>query len=186
MSGLGSLLGRLLVATPLIEEATFRRTVIGLLHHDVDGALGVILNRPSAMPVDEPFPGWEPLAAAPAVMFSGGPVSQTSVVCLARAVAGAEPPGWTPVVGGFGTLDLECPPAAVEPAVAGLRLFAGYAGWAAGQLEVELDEGAWIVAEALPDDLLSEAPTGLWRRILRRQPGRTRLLAAYPPDVRLQ
>ena len=181
-----SLAGRLLVATPLIEEPIFRRTVIWVLHHDIDGALGVVLNRPSDMPVDEPFPGWENLAAHPAVMFSGGPVSQTSVVCLAEAVAGATPAGFTPVVPGFGTLDLEGTPDTVGPAVSGLRMFAGYAGWSPGQLEEELAEGAWIVADARPEDLLTDVPIRLWRTVLRRQPGRTRLLAAYPPDVRLQ
>lgn len=174
------------MATPLIDEPTFRRTVVAVLHHDAEGAVGVVLNRPSALPVGEPFPGWHHLAADPPVMFSGGPVSLTGVICLARRAGPAEPVGWTLVLPEFGTLDLERDPDEVGPAVRGLRMFAGYAGWAAGQLEGELDDGAWIVADARPSDLLSDHPESLWRDVLRRQPGRTRLLASYPPDIRLQ
>ena len=181
-----SLAGALLVATPLIEEPIFRRTVLAVLHHTDEGAVGVVLNRPSAMPVSDPFVGWEDLAADPPVMFSGGPVSQTSVVCIAAAAGPDPPPGWTPVLPGFGTLDLEHGADEVSSGIAALRMFAGYAGWAAGQLEAELAEGAWVVAAARPGDLLTDHPESLWRDVLRRQPGRTRLLAAYPPDIRLQ
>ena len=189
MSGItprGFLGGGLLVATPLIDEPTFRRTVIAVLHHDGEGAIGVVLNRPTALPVSEPFPGWNELAADPPVMFSGGPVSPTGVICLARRSGPVDPVGWTPVLPEYGTLDLARDPDEVRPAVTALRMFTGYAGWAAGQLEDELDEGAWIVAAAQPRDLLSEHPESLWADVLRRQPGRTRLLASYPPDIRLQ
>ncbi len=178
--------GRLLVATPPLVDPNFDRTVVLVLEHTAEGAVGVVLNRPSDTPVAEALPEWAPLAAEPAAVFIGGPVAVGSAIGLALAtgpiVAGE---AWAPVDGLLGTVDLALDPADVEPPVERLRVFTGYAGWDAGQLEHELEEGAWLVADAAPGDCHTRDPEGLWPAVLRRQGGRTAWLANFPPDPRL-
>ena len=82
--------GRLLVASPQIEEETFRRSVVLLLHHDEDGAQGVILNRPIEADIDAVLPGWKDIASSPQTMFQGGPVELNSAIGLVT-VPGDEP-----------------------------------------------------------------------------------------------
>lgn len=179
----GYLRGRLLVAAPVLTEATFARSVVLVLDHDGDGALGVVLNRPDGPPVAEVLPGWEPAAGEPPVVFLGGPVSPQTAVCLGRVRPAAEPAGFTRVEGPVGIVEMTEQPqtAAYER----LRVFAGYAGWAAGQLEGELEAGAWYVVDSWPDDPFHPHPRSLWPAVLRRQSGPLRLLASYPPDPRL-
>jgi putative transcriptional regulator len=183
------LTGRLLVATPALQSPEFDRTVVLLLEHGEHGALGVVLNRPSELEVSEPLPQWEAFAADPAVVFVGGPVAPSAAICLARATAHAdgapqEVDTWKPLFGGLGTLDLQGRPDDV-PVLDRLRVFAGYAGWGPDQLEGEIEEGAWFVIDARPDDALSAEPTDLWRTVLRRQGGDFALVAMYPPDPTL-
>ena len=80
--------GSLLVASPTLADPNFSRSVIFVLAHDDDeGTLGVVLNRPSIIPVDEIVPGWGGLAAAPSVLFTGGPVQPSAAICIGRAGA---------------------------------------------------------------------------------------------------
>jgi putative transcriptional regulator len=193
--------GSLLVALPTLEEPTFHRTVILMLAFGPkDGALGVVLNRPNDVPVEALLPGWEQLAAPPDSVFVGGPVSRDSVICLAtlkRPVAvgddpdgdGAEPvPGCAPIPDGrasgrLATVDLNRSPSEVEDAVSAVRLFSGYAGWSAGQLESELRAGSWLVLPTEDDDALTADPEGLWTRVLARQAGHVALYAKAPPSL---
>jgi putative transcriptional regulator len=177
-----SLRGKLLVATPPLEDANFDRSVVLMLEHSDDGALGVILNRPTGNDVGEMLEAWAPYAAQPRVLFHGGPVEPSAVIGLARMGSSESSDDWEPVFGRLGTIDLRREPDAVEPGVELLRLFVGYAGWGAGQLESELSLGAWIVAEAHPDDAFADEPEDLWRAVLGRQRGRTSWLATYPDD----
>ncbi len=177
------LTGRLLVASPRLQDPNFERTVVLLLDHGEDGALGVVLNRPTGAEVEEILEPWAAQAAAapPALVFSGGPVSPDAVIGLARPVAPDPPAGWRRVVGTVGAVDLAVPPEQQPTRLAGARLFAGYAGWAPGQLESELEERAWFVVAAHPGDVFWSSPGDLWHDVLRRQRGGLRLLAAYPP-----
>jgi putative transcriptional regulator len=181
--------GRLLVANPRLADPNFDRTVVLVLVHTDDGAIGVVLNRPSDIDLADPLPAWCPLADHPSRMFVGGPVSAESVICLARVVepalleARVGPDGWRPVAGDLGTLDLDLDPDLVGPTVASLRVFAGYAGWSGGQLEAEIDAGGWWVLPAGAGDAFSPAPGLLWHDVLRRQGGDLALVAAYPADV---
>jgi putative transcriptional regulator len=168
--------GRLLVATPVIDEPTFARTVVLLLQAGSDdGALGVVLNRPSDVEVARVLPGWDELAHDPAQLFEGGPVQPQAAICLARLrpdagdVAGVAPLPTALPGPRLGTVDLDLAPDDVAPALTRLRVFAGYAGWSAGQLEAEVAEGAWWVLDALPDDPFPSQPELLWRQVLRRQ-----------------
>ena len=173
--------GRLLVATPALRSPEFDRTVVLMLEHGDHGALGVVLNRPSQLEVADPLPQWERFAADPPVVFVGGPVAPSAAICVARARGETEIDAWKPLFDGLGTLDLEGHPDDV-PVLDQLRVFAGYAGWGPGQLEDEIDEGAWFVVTAEPDDALSNEPDGLWRTVLKRQGGEYALVSAFPPD----
>ena len=118
--------GQLLVATPQIEEGVFRRSVVLVLHHDDDGAQGLVLNRPIDADVDAVLPGWEEHATRPAKVFQGGPVQLDSALGLV-AVPGdsPEPTGVRRLFGAVALVDLDTPPTLVVPEVAGLRIFAG-------------------------------------------------------------
>ncbi len=173
--------GRLLVATPLIGDPNFERTVILLLAHGEVGAFGVVLNRPSGTEVAEIIPEWAHAAAEPRLMFLGGPVGANAAIGLGSPAGGREPPSWQPLVDGIGTIDLNDSAAAVGSPIR-LRLFAGSAGWGAGQLEAELAEGAWWLADVTADDVLSAEPLDLWPTVLRRQRGPLAWFANHPGD----
>lgn len=152
-----------------------------LIEHGEEGSLGVILNRATEMPVGEPLPAWHDYAASPAVLFAGGPVARSSAICLGLALAAHPGRRWSHVFEGIGTIDLNEAPVAA-PTMAGLRVFAGHAGWGSLQLEDELDEGAWVVCAARTGDVLDPEPDLLWDRVIERQPGVIPFLARYPTD----
>ena len=185
--------GRLLVATPALSDPNFERAVILLLQvDDEDGALGLVLNRPSDTGVSEVLPGWDALAQAPEVVFQGGPVQPQAAICLGRGRPGLAGVGasavaaWSSLDGSpsglLGTVDLDVEPDELSPVVDAVRVFAGYAGWAAGQLEAEVEEGSWWVLDALPGDAFSPTPAGLWRQVLRRQGPPLAFATTYPDD----
>ncbi|MCY3960309.1 MAG: YqgE/AlgH family protein [bacterium] len=176
----GDTTGKLLVATPLIGDGNFERTVVLMLAHQEEGAAGVVLNRPSGLLVSDALPQWAPHLAPPPTMFIGGPVSNESVVALARVRQDPDQGWWTPVLGLVGTLDLEADPDEVASAVDAVRLFAGYAGWSPGQLEDEIESAAWFVVDADPADLLTDSPSDLWPTVLARQPSPLSWFANYP------
>jgi putative transcriptional regulator len=188
-----SLVGRLVVAAPVMEDPNFDHTVVLVLEHGREGALGIVLNRPTEAGVFEALPRWESLAAEPTVIFEGGPVAPTAAICLARAtsVNGEEISdpdadiGWKPLFAGLGTVDLERDPDDIGARVEKVRVFAGYAGWGAGQLDAEIEAGGWFVLDALPGDALSAEPVTLWEAVLRRQGGQLALLANFPSDPSL-
>lgn len=180
------LTGRLLLATPTLEDPTFRRTVVLVLNHDDDGALGVVVNRPLEVEVAAVLPDWQPYLTAPGVLFQGGPVSLDSALGLV-AVPGddKEPLGVRRIIGSLGLVDLDTPPEVVVAELSGLRIFAGYAGWSEGQLESEISEGSWFVVDSEARDAFSDEPEELWRSVLRRQGGDLALVATYPEDPSL-
>ncbi len=174
--------GKLLVATPLIGDGNFERTVVLMVRHQSDGATGVVLNRPSGLPAGDVIPQWSSGLAAPPTMFIGGPVSNESVVALARVHHRPEENWWIPVFGLVGVLNLEADVEEVADTVAGLRLFSGYAGWSPGQLEEEISSGAWFVVDPDPEDALARNPGDLWTTVLHRQPSPTSWFSHYPTD----
>ena len=129
-----------------------------------------------------PLPEWQPFAADPPVIFVGGPVAQGAAIGLVRVTGTAATEGWTPVLGPIGILDLSRDPDEVEVPVAEVRVFSGYAGWGPGQLEAEVQVGAWFVVDGRPEDALSPEPVRLWRTVLRRQQGQLALYANFPVD----
>jgi len=183
MTGVKGLTGRLLVATPRLEDPNFRRTVVLMLDHGDDGALGIVVNRPLEVDVAAVLPVWQPYATAPGRLFQGGPVALDSALGVVAVPGGdAEPAGVRRIIGSLGLVDLDTPPQVVAGGVAGLRIFAGYAGWSGGQLEGEIGEGAWYVVDAEARDPFSDTPQHLWRQVLRRQRGELALVSTYPDD----
>jgi putative transcriptional regulator len=180
--------GLLLVAAPALVDPNFDHAVVLVLDHDEDGSLGVVLNRPSPVPVGDILADWSELAGAPEVLFHGGPVGTDSALAVATVppdAAGEEPVGWRRLFDDTGIVDLDTPTELVSAAVSGLRIFAGYSGWGAGQLEAEIEEGSWYVVPSLPGDLFTAEPDGLWQRVLRRQPGELAWVSTRPLDPTL-
>ncbi|MFA9443836.1 YqgE/AlgH family protein [Egicoccus sp. AB-alg6-2] len=178
--------GRLVVATPALEDPNFERSVVLILDHDHDGALGVVLNRASDLAIDDALSGWVDLVAAPSVVFGGGPVEPTAVVALGRATASVPADqGLSPRLDRVRLVDLGDDPALAAVDLERVRVFAGYAGWGPGQLEAEVDAGAWFTVDADPADVFTADPGRLWQAVLRRQPDELALFATFPEDPSL-
>jgi len=166
-----------------MSDDNFDRTIVFLIEHN-QGAVGVVINRPGESAVQKHLPDWWDLASPPAVVFRGGPVQPTHAICLGIKPAGEATEGFQPIVGELGVVDLSKRPD--ETGVSRLRVFAGYSGWAPGQLEDELEAGGWFVAGAEPSDVVSASPASLWRTVLRRQADPALVaMAAFPSDPSL-
>ena len=174
----------------MLTDPNFFRTVVLLFENSEGGSMGVVINRPSEMPVEEPLPGWDRCASEPSVVFLGGPVAPESVIGLARLNVDSELPEaewWLPLSSqkfalGMGTLDLSATPLDAEPYILDSRIFAGHAGWGGGQLEDEIASGAWFVVDLQPDDIFDSNPNDLWSHTLKRQGGNLAMLANFPVD----
>lgn len=168
----------------MLADPNFARSVVLLLDAGDQGALGVVLNRPTSLPVADVLTGWDDVVDGPGVLFQGGPVETDSALAVAAVGADGEedPIGWRRVFGSTGLVDLDAPIEIMADAVTSLRIFAGYAGWSAGQLEDEIAEGAWYVVDAEPGDPFRPDPTDLWGEVLRRQGGRLAMLATMPVE----
>lgn len=177
--------GTLLVASPTLRDPNFARAVIFVIDHRGEGTTGVILNRPSDVPLRDVLPQWGEVATGPGTLFVGGPVESNAALCLAQARPGASPAGWTTVSGQVGLTDLDGDPDGLQPLVSGLRVFVGYAGWGAQQLAEEIDEGAWLVVAGHAGDVFADPNLDLWHHVLRRQGGRLALLATFPDNPTL-
>ena len=165
------LTGKLLVALPMLVDPNFDRTVVLVLSHGDEGAVGVVLNRPSSTEVGDLLPDWSGVTAHPAVVFVGGPVQPEMAIALGHdgdLVA---------------TVDLEADPTLLT--FREVRVYAGYAGWSGGQLEDELLEGAWVVCDSEAGDAFRADAKDLWYEVLRRQTGELARLAMLPEDPTL-
>lgn len=172
-----SVAGKLLIATPRLADPNFYRTVILMLQDDDDGTVGVVLNRPTDEPVEDHLSEWATRTKPPHTIHYGGPVEPEVAIGLSNA-----PEGMPSGVPGLNLVDLSAAPQSqIGPSV---RIYSGYAGWGAEQLEGELATGSWYVVQASPDDPFDD-PEGQWRRVLRRQPNFLALVSTFPDDVRL-
>jgi putative transcriptional regulator len=173
----------LLVASPELTDPNFSDTVILLLDTDDDGALGVVVNRPSSVPVDSVLADWHDQVAGPSVLFQGGPVSTEGALAVAWLRADVDAPvGYRSVADDLGLVDLDTPVELISGSLAALRIFAGYAGWSAGQLRGEIERGDWYVVSGDPTDVFREDASSLWRDVLRRQPGELAWHSTRPVD----
>jgi putative transcriptional regulator len=188
IGGLDVTPGTLLVAMPALTDPTFAGTVVFVLDHSDSGTLGVVLGRPSQVQIRDVLPGWCDLAVEPGVFHVGGPCEADTALCLATssAVDAEVAGGLRRVVGDVYLVDLDGDPEQLPEQLTGLRVFAGYAGWSAGQLAAEIAEGAWACVPGRPEDVLSPAAgPELWRQVMGRQTGRLAVLSTAPADPSL-
>ena len=160
--------GKLLVAGPDLTEGHFARGVILLLRHGEDGALGLVLNRPLEMTVSEAI-GEEIEAAAEvhAPLHVGGPCQGPLTVLHEPDDAADGPELGEPALGPVRfSSDRDEITRLMRTGVGRTKYLAGYSGWGARQLEMELAQDAWLVADARPEDAF--AGPELWRRVMTR------------------
>ena len=178
--------GSLLIASAMLADPNFARCVLFILESNDEGSLGVILNRPSETPVGEVLVPWQDVVNPPGVFFRGGPVDLSAALAVGSLLDEDQAPlGWRTLDGPLGLVDLDSSPDDLLGRLNGLRIYAGYAGWGAGQLDAEIAEGSWHVVPARPDDLFSPHPDQLWGEILRRQPSPLSMLSTLPEDASL-
>ena len=175
---MGSLQGKLLVSSPALVDPNFRKTVVLIAHHDDEGAMGLVLSRPSDVAAADAVPVLAGIPGADDPVFVGGPVQPEAFMVLAEFDDVAE--AAAPIVGGLGFMPADAEPE--ELSIRRMRLFAGYSGWGAGQLEAELAEISWIVVDAISDDAFADDPDELWRTVLHRKGGAFSLLENMPFD----
>ncbi len=180
-----SSVGTLLVAGTGLFDPNFVRTVVLVCGRGDDGAFGIVLNRPTDIPVGDHLPGWVEQLARPEVVFVGGPVQPETAVGLARLRGSSVPPGFEPIAGPVGLIDLSNPPGDATGSLSSLRVFSGYAGWGPGQLEAEVEAGDWHPVPMERGDPFAEDPGSLWRSVLRRQEGSLAWYADFPPHPSL-
>lgn len=174
--------GRLLVASPALVDPNFARAVVLITEHGEEGTMGVVLNRPSETAVEEVAPELAGLIADEPV-FIGGPVQPQALVVLAE-FDDPDAAAWI-VAADVGFVAAETDHADLERAIRRGRVYAGYSGWGAGQLEGELAEQAWIVEPPLAAELFPADPEALWQDVLARKGGQYALLARMPDDPSL-
>jgi putative transcriptional regulator len=174
-----SLQGQLLVASPSLLDPNFVRTVVLITEHTESAAMGLVLNRPTAIAVRDAVPILAELVDPEEPVYEGGPVQPEAVVALAEFADPAESAAIA--FGSIGFLRADGDPSSVGTVERHLRVFCGYAGWGAGQLEDELEQEAWFVAPALPVDVFP-GDADLWRAVLRRLGGDYAMVATMPDD----
>ena len=174
-----SLRGQLLISSGGLYDPNFRHTVTLVGEHNADGALGVVLNRPLEVTVEQVFPPLSTLVSSGESLFQGGPVQTRSAVLLAEV---SDPSLLDlPVLESVGFLVGEVSED-VQPSILRARVFAGYAGWGPGQLEAEMAADSWILEPARVEDVFTDAPELLWSRVLQRKGPEYRQLSRMPYD----
>ena len=179
-----SLRGMLLLGSPSLIDPNFRRAVVLVGEHgEEEGALGVILNRPTGVTVADAAPTLAPLVPEEELVYAGGPVQPESVLVLAQVDDPAAVDGF--VVGDVGFLRGDADMDELARMTRRARVFAGYAGWSPGQLEAEVGSDDWIVVPARATDVFAGDSRDLWADAVRRKGGRYKLVATMPVDPTL-
>ena len=177
-----SLRGSLLIASPALADPNFARSVVLITEHGPDGAMGVVLNRPSGVEVGDVAPELGEIAEGEPV-FIGGPVQPHALVVLAEFNR-VEAAAWV-VVDEIGFVAAETEYSELSELVRRGRVYAGSSGWGAGQLEGELEQEAWIVERPRQAELFAADPETLWQDVLARKGGQFALIARMPADPTL-
>ena len=174
-----SLRGKLLLASPVLPDPNFARAVVLITEHSDEGAMGIVLNRPSEAAAAAVLPALEEIADGEP-LFIGGPVQPEAVVLLAEFID-PDAAAWI-VVADVGLAAADTDVAELLPSVRRGRFYAGYSGWGAGQLEAELEQDSWIVEAPIPSELFPDDPESLWSDVLERKGGQYSLISRMPED----
>ena len=167
--------GSLLVATPDMKDPHFARAVILVIAYTTDdGAMGLILNRPltvDQMDTHSPIASWMESSQTPSTIFLGGPVEPNGYICMTPDSS---------ALSGLRSVDIE----SISPVHLNVphRVFRGYSGWGAGQLESEVTFNSWYIVPSHSTDLLTTSPDTLWNDVLQRQDGPLKKLGLFPTD----
>jgi putative transcriptional regulator len=172
--------GQLLIAGPGLLDPNFWRTVVLVIEHSDEGALGLVLNRPSETTVGEAVPQLEELVIPDEQLFIGGPVQPSAVIVLGEFEDATDAALIS--FDDVGVLATATSPEDLAAELRTARAFVGHAGWGPGQLDTEIERGDWILETARRDDAFSENPRGLWSAVLTRKGGSYALVARMPPD----
>jgi putative transcriptional regulator len=172
--------GQLLIAGPGLLDPNFWRTVVLMVEHNDQGALGLVLNRPSETTVGESVPDLAELVDLDQRLFIGGPVHPSSVIILAQF----EDPADAALIAfdDIGMLASAESADIASIAVRRGRAYVGHSGWGPGQLDAEINRGDWILESANPQDAFADRPTDLWPAVLTRKGGSYALIARMPAD----
>ena len=171
--------GQLLIAGPGLGDPNFWRTVVLVVEHTDEGALGLVLNRPSDTTVGDAVPQLGELVDPGEDLLVGGPVQQSSVIVLAEF----DDPGDAALIA-FDDVGIlrTGPDGHGGPGLRATRAFVGHAGWGPGQLDGEVERGDWILEPARRSDAFASEPLHLWPSVLARKGGTYALLARMPVD----
>jgi putative transcriptional regulator len=162
--------GKFLVASRRLQDPNFRETVVLLIEYGMEGAMGLVINRPSVVKLATVFPDIEELKQRKDTIYVGGPVAVNKMLLLFRSPK--MPEGANEVIAGVYISsswkvleDLMKKPATKDER---FRLFAGYAGWAPSQLDFERTRGDWHVLKADAEAVFSQNPSELWPELIHR------------------
>ena len=180
MQDVTSLRGQLIVASPAIDDPNFHRAVVLIGHHDRDGALGVVINRPSGSQVAEAAPPVAEMIGGDSELHFGGPVMPEAVVVVAEFESADD--AAIIAFGTVGVLPADSKPQMVAERTHRLRAYAGHAGWSSGQLDAEVEREDWIIAPAEADLVFSLETEDLWSDVLKSLGGSYELLSRMPED----
>ena len=168
-----SLRGRFLIAAKRLRDDNFYKTVVLLLEHGEQGAMGLVINRPSSIKVAHALAGHFDLPLTDDVVFGGGPVEPSALVILHDDSAfqdnspsvlpglfvGGSPDAFEQVIGEA---------AASDSFKHSFRVFSGYSGWGVGQLEGEIARGDWLIHPACREMVFHEDPYAIYDTILQK------------------
>ncbi len=161
--------GKFLVATRRITDPRFMEAVILLISHDRNGTMGLIINRPTEVKLSALLPDIKELQKSAETAFIGGPVGMGQLFMLIRSAA---PPEDSLRI--FRDVYVSTSKSVLQRAAGGgkglekFRLYAGYSGWGAGQLEQELLRGDWRILQADPETVFDKNPEKIWQDLIRR------------------
>ena len=161
--------GKFLVASKELRDPNFFETVVLLLEYDRNGAMGLVINRPSTLKLSKVLPDIEGLQKRSDTIYLGGPVAKNQLMLLIRT---SSPPEGSRLV--FKDIYLSSSQEIIEKMVDNpdtperFRVYAGYAGWAAGQLDHEVSRGSWHILQADQGSVFDKTPSEIWPELIRR------------------
>lgn len=178
--------GIFLVAKPSLRDPNFRQTVVLLCEYGPDGALGIVINRPTEISITEVLPQVPILESQRHRVFSGGPVQRNHLLILYRMPDGPE--DTHQVFDGVylgGNMDALNGILQDPQSPNNFQAFMGYSGWAPGQLETEMETGSWITRPADTTMVFENQQSELWSDILRSLGGQYAMYAEMPADPQM-